>query len=261
MIYYFSGTGNSRFVATRLGELLGENVCSINSPDSESMPMSGQSVGFVFPVYSWGVPPNVLSFIGNMPVEFRTRLKESGISVWGVMTCGDEVALAPEMFADALRRNGIEAESIWSVIMPNNYVLLPGFDVDSKDVEKSKLDKAPSRVKEIANGILAHRRVWDVTRGSMPRLKTKLIYPLFKKWGIFPKKWHYTEACIGCGKCASSCPQRNIRMVARYPKWGPDCCSCLACYHSCPFHAVEYGSVTSGKGQYHFPGLLRKQDC
>lgn len=251
MIFYFSGTGNSRQVAEELGTILFEETKSIEECGKPSDP-EGESVGFVFPVYSWGVPPNVERFIKTLPEAFFERIKISQLPVWVVMTCGDEVAMAPEMMTDILRERGVEAQSIWSVQMPNNYVLLPGFDVDSKELEKKKLHDSHGRIAEIAKGIKEQRKTIDVVRGSWPRLKTGLVYPLFKRWGIQPKKWKYTSTCVGCGICARSCPQQNVAMVDRHPVWGPNCCSCLACYHSCPRHAVEYGKMTAKKGQYFF---------
>lgn len=252
MIYYFSGTGNSRFVADALSKSLYDTVKFIPDVDPVDEILTGESIGFVFPVYSWGVTPLVLDFISKLPEKFWNEVKATQTPVWCVMTCGDEVALAPEMFERALERKGIRAESIWSIIMPNDYVLLPGFDVDPKELEKKKLADAPARLREISDGILQHRRVVDVVRGSIPGIKSKLVYPLFKKWGIFPKKWHATDACVGCGICAGNCPLKNIVMKDGVPEWGNKCCSCLACYHSCPRHAVEYGKVTGKKGQYYF---------
>lgn len=137
--------------------------------------------------------------------------------------------------------------------MPNNYVLLPGFDVDKKNIERHKLEEAPKRIHEIAEGIRCHARKIDVVRGSWPWVKTKLIFPLFLRWGISPKKWHSTTSCVGCGICAKSCPLNNVKMDNGVPIWGMNCCSCLACYHSCPRHAVAYGKSTFKKGQYFFP--------
>lgn len=257
MIYYFTGTGNSEYVARQLAKQLLEMpyVMNANSPKEPE----GESIGFVFPVYSWGVSPNVEQFILNLPTSFWQRVNVEQLPVWVVMTCGDEVAMAPEMITRILKKVGVAPESIWSVIMPNNYVLLPGFNVDSKEVEQRKLKEAPGRIREIGEGIKAHRKCIDVVRGSMPRMKTGLVYPLFKRWGIFPKKWHSTDACVGCGICVKNCPQRNIELDAsRRPQWGSDCCSCLACYHSCPRHAVEYGKETGKKGQYFLPPNLRK---
>lgn len=253
MIFYFSGTGNSRHVAGCLHKELGGGMSEISVVDFTTDLYPGEFVGFVFPVYSWGVPPGVLKFISDLPEKFWEEVRVGHIPVWCVMTCGDEVAMAPEMLMKGLRRRGIEPESIWSVIMPNNYVLLPGFDVDSKEVEVSKLRNMPSRIKEVTEGIRSHRSVVDVTRGSWPRLKTRLVYPLFNRWGISPKKWSANEKCIGCGICAKRCPVGNIFMMEGRPKWQERCVSCLACYHYCPQRAVQYGKATRKKGQYHYP--------
>jgi len=211
------------------------------------------SVGFVFPVYSLGVPPLVMDFINRLPDSFWNEVKVGQLPIWCVMTCGDEVAMSPEMLQDAFRRRDVEVRSIWSVIMPNNYVLLPGFDVDSKDLADKKLADAPLRLKEICRGIMQQRETIDVVRGSMAWLKSKTVYPLFKRWGIFPGKWHSMETCVSCGICAKSCPLGNVQMSDGRPKWGDNCCSCLACYHSCPRHAVAYGKITQSKGQYFLP--------
>lgn len=256
MVYYFSGTGNSTFVATTLGNFLGIRQEFIPSLNTEEMEMPEERIILVFPVYSWGVPPLISKFIKNLKPEFWQRAKDLGLSVDCVMTCGDETALAPEMITKDLKEVGIEVNSIWSVIMPNNYVILPGFDVDKKEIEKRKLNECEARIMEIAQSLNRGDKRIDVTRGNLAWLKSKLVFPLFKRWGIFPKQWHYTESCISCGQCEKICPLLNVTMEDRHPKWGKNCCSCLGCYHVCPVHAVEYGKETRKKGQYLFP--LRK---
>lgn len=42
-------------------------------------------------------------------------------------------------------------------------------------------------------------------------------------------------------------------MKERRPVWGKNCTACLACYHVCPQHAVQYGKKTKGKGHYFNP--------
>ncbi|MCH5238958.1 MAG: EFR1 family ferrodoxin [Muribaculaceae bacterium] len=253
MVLYFSGTGNSTFVATTIANFLNQKLLFIPEIEPSQLEFSGDRLVIIFPVYSWGVPPLVVKFIENIPQNIFEWIIERDIPVDCVMTCGDEVALAPEMIQKVFNKKGVRINSVRSVIMPNNYVLLPGFDVDSKELENKKLKLAEGRIMEITQAILRQDKGIDVVRGSIPWLKSRLVYPLFKKWGVFPQKWHFLPSCIGCGKCARICPLSNVKMVEGNPNWGRRCCSCLGCYHICPVHAVEYGKETKKKGQYIFP--------
>lgn len=255
MIIYFSGTGNSRHVADLLGQGINEDVERLVENPPLSLEFRGSSFGIVFPVYSWGVPPIVIDYIRNLNEKFVAAI--SNVPVWIIAVCGDETGEAPFMLKRALAERGVGLCGGWSVQMPNNYVLLPGFDVDSKEVEKEKLEKYPAKVKEISEMINAGKWGEDYVIGPMPRIKSRIVYPLFKRWGIFPSKWRHTDACVSCGMCASACPVDNIIMVKGeggrvFPKWGNNCTSCVACYHVCPRHAVEYGNITRNKGQYFY---------
>lgn len=250
MIYWFSGTGNSKYVAEQLSVGLGDKMQSI--VDAVNHGNSGDfgdesSVGFVFPIYSWGVPPIVIDFIDKID----SRILQNKY-IYAVVTCGDEVAKAPEMIRKSVRKKGVEVAAIYSVIMPNNYVLLPGFSVDSEEVEQCKLNEAPARIATIVESIESRKIETDVVRGSMAWLKSTVVYPLFKRWGVFPEKWKSTEQCISCGKCVKACPVGNITLECGRPHWGKNCTSCVACYHVCPTNAVQYGRATRGKGQYRF---------
>ena len=252
MIIYFSGTGNSRAVAGALASRTSDEALALTSSAPSDIIYSGERLIFVFPIYSWGVSPLVLGYVGSLNRRFVEMA--SMHPVWVVCTCGDDTGRGPEMFERALRRSGLEASGIWDVHMPNNYVLLPGFDVDSKEVERRKIGAYPARVEYIAGRILGEAGERDYHAGKMAALKTGLVYPLFRYFGIYPERWTATDACVGCGICSKACPVTNIRMESGTPKWGADCVSCLACYHSCPRNAVQYGRMTRKKGQYLFAG-------
>ncbi|MDE6510518.1 MAG: EFR1 family ferrodoxin [Muribaculaceae bacterium] len=254
MIYYFSGTRNSRYAALRLGSLIGEEVRFIPAQDAYSQEIDlskDKSVGFVFPVYAWGVPPILMDFIGRLPEAFVQTVDERRLPVWCVATCGDETGMAVEMLRKGLADRGIGLAGAWSLTMPNVYVLLPGFGTDSKEVEERKLSEAVGRIEHIASRISGEKWEEDVHLGPWPRMKTSLVYPLFKRWGVNARKWHYTDACIGCGKCMRACPVGNIAMTGGRPKWGNDCTSCCACYHVCPTRGAQYGKITANAGQFY----------
>ena len=253
MIYYFSGTRNSRYAAMRLGSLTGQDVRFIPATDPYTEFIdkhTERSVGFVFPVYAWGVPPIVLEFIRRLPESMTEEIRKAGLAVWCVATCGDETGMAVDMLRKALERRGLKLLGAWSLIMPNVYVLLPGFGTDPKEVEMRKLRDSVGRLASIGEKINAGQWEYDIHPGPWPRLKTGIVYPLFRKWGVNTHKWHYTDGCIGCGKCSKVCPVGNIAMTEGHPKWGTDCTSCCACYHVCPTRAAQYGSVTKNAGQY-----------
>ncbi len=242
MIYYFSGNGNTFHAALGLGQRLGYDVMSIDSECIDT-----DTLGICLPVWSWGVPPLALKWLGH--VEIRRRPEY----VWCVLTCGDETGDAPAMVRRALLRRGLSLDACFSIIMPNTYVLLPGFDVDTTEIADAKLAAVPQRLDTISAAIKERRSVTDITLGSLPRLKTRVVYPLFCKFGIKPTRWGVDRlCCVSCGECERSCPVGNIYMSNGYPVWGGNCTSCLGCYHSCPQHAVKYGSVTRSKGQFRY---------
>lgn len=245
MILYFSGTGNSHYIARMLAEELGENnpVDIASAPDH--IDLDHEQVIWVFPIYSWGVPPVVLRYMESVTINGSWRH-------WMVCTCGDDIGLAHRQWRKAITNRDWDAGGSFSVIMPNTYTLMRGFDVDSDAIIRRKLNAAAARVREIAVCMMQGREPDDVTTGRFAKIKSRIIYPWFVKHAMSPKPFHATDACNGCGTCARSCPLHNIDMDARHPSWGNNCALCLRCYHICPTHAVAYGRATKGKGQYIF---------
>lgn len=250
MIFFHSGNGNTAYAAHAIAPHLNDKCVYIPHNDPSAMEVEGDSVGFMFPVYSWGVPPLVVDFVNNLSDEFIESIRELNLPVWIVCTCGDDTGYAPEMLENILKKRGLEVKGMWSVIMPNTYVVLPGFDVDSTTLEIQKITNAKQRLQSIAIAISKGEWQRNVMHGRMAGIKTRLIYPLFVRWGMNPSRWHWTEECVQCGRCAIACPVGNITMRGGHPVWGRKCISCMACYHKCPAHAVAYGSITEGKGQY-----------
>lgn len=245
MIYWFSGTGNSHRVAQHLAQLLGDEL-EFMSP---GLQCDHERVIWVFPIYSWGVPPYVAEVI-------RSATLTRGSHHYMVATCGDDAGLAPRMWRKLLSPHHVIPMAAYTVIMPNTYVALPGFDVDEPQLRDSKLDREPDRTRHIARMISESSTADDVIAGSMPWIKTRLIYPFFTGCLMSPRDFKVDDGCISCGRCRSHCPVGNISMDERErPVWGNRCAGCLACYHVCPAHAISYGRFTATKGQYYLDNL------
>ena len=260
MIFYFSGTGNSLWTARQLSAALGEaepvavadelrkagetGVCEYSLKDGEPLIL-------VFPVHSWGPAVLMLRFVE------RLRIKDyGGQPVYAVCTCGDTCGWTDRMMREALSRRGLPLTACWSVRMPNNYILMKGFGVDSDEVRETKLHTAPQEVRAVVDAIRGQSSCSHYTVGTRPWLKSRLINPLFRKFLAGPDsktKFHVGDACIGCGLCAANCPTGTVTMRDGRPVWGRGCVQCTACINRCPVRAIDYGDITQDQGRYHHP--------
>lgn len=252
MILYFSGTGNSKALAHELARHTGDEVHDI----ADSFTASGKRVVWVFPIYSWGLPSPVVDAIERL--KLPAELAE--IPHFMTATCGDDAGLADRQWRGLVEARGWNARGAYTVEMPNTYTMMKGFDVDSPEVVRRKLDAFPKRAADIAASILAGDSRQDIIRGRFAWIKSRIIYPWFIRYATSSKPYHATAACIACGKCAHECPSQTIKMEGDRPVWnGRRCAMCERCYHNCPVHAIAYGKATDGKGQYTYAAFCRKQ--
>ena len=242
MIYYFSGTGNSKWVAETIARLTGDDAISIPEliRDGPTAVFASEcSVGIVFPIYAWGVPEIVERFCKIL------RLGDD-VYAYAVCTCGDDAGNAMKRF-----RRSFPYTSAWSVAMPNNY--LPLFDVDAPDYASYKLAEAKPRTKAIAESVLARESVYNVHSGSASRLKTAVCRPAFNVFMRRTKPFYAEENCIGCGLCSDVCPTGVIKLENGKPVWTQKRCEqCMACIQRCPQRCIQYGKSTKNKGRYSF---------
>ncbi|HHV98637.1 MAG TPA: 4Fe-4S binding protein [Clostridiaceae bacterium] len=254
MIFYFSGTGNSLYVAKKISEIQGERLISVAGEMERKDTVfeyefsEKELLGFVFPVYAWGPPRIVIDFISKL------RVSGGKPYVFSVCTCGDDEGYATRMLQKAFAKAGLSLDSAFTVIMPNTYII--GFDVDSKDVASEKLRRAEEKLQTI-NTVISDRErgVFDLIPGRLSGLKSAIVNPLFNRFGRSTKRFYATGECTGCGTCATVCPLHTITIKGK-PVWGKSCTQCLACIHRCPVRAIQYGKATVRKGRYVHPDII-----
>ena len=258
MIYYFSGTGNSLAVAQSIAGGTGQEISNhlIATPKGSD----NEVVGFVCPVYAWGIPRHFKGIIRDWMRMISTKEIAKPEYIFMVLTCGDDIGMTDREMSRLLNEGGHNLDACFSIAMPNTYVCLPGFDIDPADLQQHKLQTAKGRILKIVGHINQRKRgLTDVVRGTVPRLKSYVLRPLFNSFLTGDKHFLATNDCIGCGLCQRICPLQNITSSsAGKPQWNGNCADCLRCYHLCPKHAIHYAGRTHTKGQYHHMVLDEK---
>ena len=291
MIFYFSGTGNTKWASSKLAAATREDLISIapymradDSSHNLAEPFILKEIerlGFVFPVHGWRIPKLVREFISKMKIQREPIQRESSDATvenkakaddclknrpfaYCVCTAGDSIGLTIENLNEVISLNpslqalGItEVSSSYSLIMPESYIGLPVMDVDPKEREIRKKENAAQELAVVCEEIFDRKEgINRLIKGPIPWFFTKVVGGFFEKVLITDKRFHVEkDRCVKCGICANVCPVGDIKGGhGEYPVWlhHKDCLTCFTCYHHCPHHAIEFGNQTQKKGQYYF---------
>ena len=253
MIFYFSGTGNTRWAAEELAKKTGEQLLFIPDElrgDCTYELQEGERLGFCFPVHGWQPPHIVRDFIRK--ASFNVK---DDTFIFALATCGDNIGRTMELLNQDLGEKGLETSSVYSLIMPETYVCLPFMYTDTPEKEREKIMRAKGDIYVIGEEIINRREgITRTTRGAIPWTYTHVIGAYFNAQMITDEKFTVdADACIHCGQCQKACPTGNVKLKGGLPTWQHDYCTCcMACYHHCPKHAINYGNITRKRGQYFF---------
>ena len=255
MIFYFSGTGNTRWAAQQLADATGERLLFIPEElkgKCEYTLAPDERIGFCFPVHGWQPPAIVRRFIRKLTVS-----PCQGHFCYALVTCGDSIGRTIEMLDKDLSRTGMHTDSSFSLVMPESYVCLPFMYTDSPEREQSKISTAGQQLVQIIEHV--RNRVGGLVqtkRGLTPWIFSHVIGAYFNGYMIHDRKFTVdADVCVHCGRCQQVCPTGDVRLNGDgLPTWQHDdsCTSCLACYHYCPQHAINRGKITRKRGQYFF---------
>lgn len=249
MIFYYTGTGNSRYVAQRIAESLGDELVSLNelikTADASAIE-AGERIVIVTPTYAWRIPRIVRDWMENAELKGAKR-------VWFVMTCGSEIGNAAKYSRALAERKGLEYMGTAQVVMPENYIAM--FDAPEVDEARRIVEKAQPDI-DRAIAAIADGRAFTAPRDSIyDRFLSGPVNPVFYSFFVKSKAFTASDACIGCGKCARLCPTNSVELVDGRPVWGDGCTHCMACICYCPASAIEYGKKSLGKPRYHIEQL------
>ncbi len=259
MIFYLSGTGNTEWAARKIAQKTGEELIFI--PDwlrqhqNDQQPLTldlqkDERIGLCFPVHGWRPPTIVRRFVRLMPKP------KSPHYLYALCTAGDNIGETIDILRQDLGQREMQLDAAFSLILPESYVGLPFFDIDTPKKEQEKKAKADEKLHQFIDAIIHRKPASDLVIGRWPRINSRFLGGFFTRYLITDKPFHVDSVrCVKCGICADVCPTRNVvGGLGQEPTWkhNGSCLACFACYHHCPHHAIEYGRQTQHKGQYFY---------
>ncbi len=255
MIFYFSATGNSKYVAEHIAAATDDHVIflrdAIRSRNYQYNVSGEKRIGFVVPTYYFGLP-SILRF-------FLRKLRLTGYTdqyVYLVLTCGGTTGDAAGQMAKLLVEKDVTLSAQFAIPMVDNYIPLYRIP-DAVEIEK-KLDAAEEYIDEARRAIRScSYGDFNRCKGVAPAVATAMAYPMYSARRS-TKPFVVTDECIGCGLCQEVCPCGAIVMTEGTPVWRKEqCVHCFGCLHRCPSAAIHWKKAAEEQGRYYNPRTER----
>ena len=250
-LFYFSGTGNTWWIAGALRSALQDMQHNVPMHSVEEqivfddLPSDAHLI-IGFPAYGSSAPYPMRRFIETLPDGHGRAVS---IFVCHAMASGDTGLHV----GAALQKKGYALRCILHMRTPNN-IHIPSFRFTkpmSTDAADRFLEKRRSDVQRFARAIVSGKIVlcgahpFGRLLGSVQR---RHVDAMIKKAG--GQLAVVTERCAQCGICTTICPVGNISRERDRYAFGNECVLCMRCYNACPTNAICFGAKCGDTRKY-----------
>lgn len=254
-IYFFSGTGNSFYIAKELQKRIPDSVLiPITSLLNEkNIRTKGEIIGFVFPVHALTIPIAVKKFMDKLNME-------SAEYVFSVATRLGIRFNGFNKVDKILKKKNKRLDSHFILNMCSNDVKDEHYSCPTNEDILKMESGIQEQLRKIQEYILNRKVYHEVDENYLVDLPySKPVNIMMEKLVICllnvseyigGVNYFYTDSkCNGCGVCEKVCLSSKVKMLDKKPVWQKDvlCYMCYACINYCPKHSVQIKSIPGVK--------------
>jgi ferredoxin len=254
VVYYFSGTGNTRRVAMWIAEEaerrgLEARVVSFETIDPREClrDPEGTLYGFAAASHGFSAPWAMIRFVSRLPrrrAETFVAATRAGMKFGPLITPGVN-ATGNFLLAFLLRLKGIRTRAMFWTDMPSNWTSLhPAFPPAAAEAIAAKGELTTrrqaadffDRATFASLGWTLYEIFWSLLLAPVAA-----IYLVVGRRQL-AKLFYADHKCDRCGLCAKYCPVGAIKLPRNKrlkPYWRSYCESCMRCMAFCPKGAVQ----------------------
>ena len=206
MVLYFTGTGNSRYLARRIAEGLDMPLYDLNTciKAGDTAPVqTGQDVVLVTPTYAWRIPRVVSQWLGNTELTGAER-------IWFVMDCGSEIGNAAKYNRQLAAQKHLRYMGTAQIIMPENYIAM--FNAPQAEQARRIVEQAEPALQKALAQVRAGQEFSPLRDTLYDRFMSGPVNPAFYRFFVKADAFRATDACIGCGACVAACPNASAML-------------------------------------------------
>lgn len=247
IIYFYTGTGNSLWVARKLAEKIeNSELFPITLTGSGRIDTDSKKIGLIFPVHIWGIPSPIIDFLNRLETDASKYY-------FAIAVNAGQVAATLIQLKDLLQKKNYKLSSGFSICLPSNYI--PWGGAEPQEKQQDRFANALDKINRIALSVRTSEEKEPEKGPAWQNIFFSAIYRAsYSRVPGMDKSFFADEKCTNCGICEKICPAHNI-MVNGKPAWQHRCEQCFACIQWCPEEAIQYGRGTAKKKRYHHPEI------
>lgn len=245
LILYFSGTGNSKYIASLFSNKMKATCYSIEENiDFTRNIKNHDTIAFCYPIYGSYVPRIMRDFV----TKNKENLKNKKLIIFctQLMFSGD----GARAFTDLLPDGYGEVIYAEHFNMPNNICNVKIFPIKNGEKTTKYIKSAQSKMDRVCNDIKngkVKKRGFNKVSNIMGRSQSAYWPDIEQK---NKSSVNVDDDCIKCGLCVKLCPMKNLGLGNNKIMQNDDCILCYRCVNACPKKAITVLIHKKPKKQY-----------